>query len=292
VRTACRLALKTGSYVAAIYVNKGEEYTAEETGWPHLRERLQQELEQRGQDVIRRAAAIGAESGLKIEGFIANGLPAEEIAAYVGAHGIVKLIVIGHSRREREAQGFIGSTTRMILAAVPRTPVLVTSAAREIRSLLVAVDGSEASMQAAAAAGVLARALDADVSVLAVYADSRALHHEYRQIAEVPNLDSYLRSSDVELQSAAAAAAEKALRIVESLAPRASARVVQGYPPEVILRESGAADLTVIGVKHRGTEKKIDRILRTLLDHSRSRSSACNDSLHALICCSVPPQVL
>ena len=56
--SVCRMALKTGSYITAFYVNKSESYSSEDTGWVSIREKIQKELEARGHEVIRQAVSI------------------------------------------------------------------------------------------------------------------------------------------------------------------------------------------------------------------------------------------
>src|SRR5512139_924517 len=103
-RAACSIAQKTYSYITAFYVNKGEEYTPEETGWISLKEKISDELENVGQGVLQKAYAIGKEYGVSLEGILSYGIPATEIIKYVSAHGIIKLIAMGHSSKGKGAQ--------------------------------------------------------------------------------------------------------------------------------------------------------------------------------------------
>lgn len=265
--SACRIARKTGAYVTAFYVNKGGEYSAEEMLWPRLKEKIEDELEASGPGIMARASAIGRRLGLQIEGVMAYGVPAEELAKYAAVRGIVNLIALGHSSKGRGAQGFVGSTTRMVVSTVERAALLVTSREEEISRILIAVDDSEASLKAAATAGRLAQALAAEVRVVSVYPDIDALRHEYRQIAEVPNLDKYLMESKATLREKAGQAVEKAHAVLAPLGLRVSVQVKEGHPPRELVAESGAADLTAIGLKSKPEQKKIGRILGTLLNH-------------------------
>src|SRR5512145_3013001 len=90
LRSACRIAHKTASSVVAFYVNKGPEYTPEETGWISLTEKIASELETLGHEAVQKSYGIGREEGISIEGIMSTGIPAEEILSYVTAHGIIK----------------------------------------------------------------------------------------------------------------------------------------------------------------------------------------------------------
>lgn len=264
---ACRMAVKTRSYVTAMYVNKGAQYTAEETGWPQLKEKLEAELEERGRQIMQRAAAIGRGLGVGVEGIMAYGVPAEELARYTAGRGVVNLVALGHSSKGRGAQGFVGSTARMAITLVDRAAVLVTSREKDIETVLIAVDDSEASIKTAAAAGALAQALAAQVRVVSVYPDIEAIREEYRQIAEVPNLDNHLLEAESSLKAKAHQAVEKARVVLAPLGLRVTAAVKQGHVPKALLEESAGADLTAIGLKRKSEQKKIGRSLNALLDH-------------------------
>jgi nucleotide-binding universal stress UspA family protein len=264
--SVCRMALKTGSYITAFYVNKSESYSSEDTGWVSIREKIQKELEARGHEVIRKAVSIAKDHGLSIEGIMAYGLPAEEIAKYCASRGIVNLVAMGHSSKRRGAQGFVGSTTRMVIAGVARASVLVTSNGAEITRILIAVDGSEAARKAVTTAGRLAQSLGAAVKVLSVFPDTEALLNEYRQIAEVPNVDRYLRDSETLLRKRAYQAVENAAEDLGQFGLKAAKTVQQGSPHDRIVAESRDADLTVVGLNIRLEQKKIEKIVGRLLE--------------------------
>jgi nucleotide-binding universal stress UspA family protein len=265
--SACRIAVRTRSYVTAIYVNKSAEYTGEETGWPQLKEKIDAELEARGQQIMRRAGAIGSGLGIEVEGIMAYGVPAEELARYAADRGIVNLVALGHSSKGRGAQGFVGSTARLVISLVDRASVLVTSREEEISTILIAVDDTEASMKTAVVAGRLAQALAADVRVISIFPDIDVIRDEYRQIAEVPNLDKYLLESKASLRARADQAVEKAHALLSPLGLKVTVAVKQGYPPKELVEESVSANLTAIGLKQKPERKKIGRTLGRLLDH-------------------------
>jgi nucleotide-binding universal stress UspA family protein len=264
--SVCRLALKTGSYITVFYVNKSESYSTEDTGWVSIREKIQKELEARGHEVIRKAVLIAKDLGLSIEGIMAYGLPAEEIANYCASRGIVSMVAMGHSSKRKGTQGFVGSTTRMVIAGVERASFFVTSNASEIARILIAVDGTETAQKAVATAGRLAQSLGAEVRLLSVFPDTEALLNEYRQIAEVPNVDRYLRESEAMLQKRAFLAVERAAQSLGQIGVEAAMSVQRGSAYERIVAESRTADLTVVGLKSKPEEKKIGKIVGKLLE--------------------------
>jgi nucleotide-binding universal stress UspA family protein len=264
--TVCRMALRTGSYITAIYVNKSESYSTEDTGWVSIREKIQKELEARGHEVIRKAVLIAKDHGLQIEGIMAYGLPAEEIANYCASRGIVNLVAMGHSSKRKGTQGFVGSTTRMVMAEVERASFLVTSKAEEITKILIAVDGTEASQKAVTTAGRLAQSIGAEVRLLSVFPDTEALLNEYRQIAEVPNVDRYIRDSEEAQRKRSFLAVESAAQALGQFGLKAAMMVKQGSTPDMIVAESRTANLTVIGLSVKPEQKKIGRTVGRLLD--------------------------
>lgn len=264
--SACRMALRTGAYLTAFYVNKSEAYSSEDTGWVSITEKIQKELETRGHEVIRKAVLIAKDHGLQIEGIMAYGVPAEEIAKYCASRGIVNMVALGHSSKRGGTQGFVGSTARMVIADVGRASFFVTSKAAEIKRILIAVDVSDAALKAVATAGRLAQSLGAEVKLLSVFPDTEAILQEYRQIAEVPNVDRYLRESEATLRERSFQAVERAAQALGQIGIRAAEMVQQGSPPDMIVAESGNADLTVVGLNIRSEQKKIGKIVGKLLD--------------------------
>ena len=93
---AMPLAGKLGAAVTAFYVNKGEEYTPDETGSLSLGERITEELEARGQEAIQKSLAIGRTFDVAVEGVMSYGIPADEILNFVEARGIIKMIAMAH----------------------------------------------------------------------------------------------------------------------------------------------------------------------------------------------------
>lgn len=264
--SACKMALKLRYYVAAMYVNKGVEYTPEETGWQSLQERIESELENLGREVLRRARAIGKDFGLQIEEIQVDGLPAAQIARYVDLHGVVKLIAMGHSSKGRGAQEFVESTTRAVITALKKPPVFITSEARDIDSLLIAVDDAAVAQSTVAVVGPLAKALGATIRLLAVVPDAEALLNEYRQIAEVPNLDKHAHEMEAGFRKKAGLAVERAQSqlITQDLA--AEALILQGNPATVIAAEARKVSLAVIGIQRKPEQKRTGKILDALLD--------------------------
>src|SRR5512139_1810244 len=247
LRSACMLAGKLSATVTAFYVNKGEEYTPDETGSLSLKERITEELEARGQEAIRMSLAIGRTFDVAVEGVMSYGIPADEILNFVEAHGIIKLIAMAHSSMGRGAQEFVESPTRAVVTR-SRNPVLVTDRAVAIRRILIAVDNSDATRQVALFGGTLARSLGAELGIIAFVPDAEALIDEYRLIADVPNIDRHIEASEKDLKRILDEAVIKARRVLDPLAVSVSMVLKKGHADELI-SEVGQQDALVLGLK-------------------------------------------
>ncbi len=144
------------------------------------------------------------------------------------------------------------------------------------KKLLVAVDGSDASYRAAAAAGALAAQLDATLLALHVISDA-PLPKELRQMIELEQINEsrleILKNSGTMILDRVAAKAR------ESGAQRIETEMRQGDPADVIVKaaDEGQVDLIVMG--HRGLGE-----VKALLLGSVSRK-VCN--LAAVNCLTV-----
>lgn len=264
MRNACSIASKTGSYITAFYVNKGTEYSPEETGWTSIKERIARELESFGQEVIRKAYAIGKESGAHVEGIVSSGIPALEIIKYLDVHGIIKLVAMGHSSKGRGAQEFVESTTRNIVAA-SKVPVFVTSAEINIGKILIAVDDSDVSTNVTWFGGRLAKSLGASLGIISFVPDTEAIVDEYRLIAEVPNIERHIEVSEKSLAEIIERATTAAANILNSMDVKVSSIVKRGRSDEII-SEMRDHDLLIMGLKGGPSHRKLSRIANKILN--------------------------
>lgn len=261
-QSACRIAQKTFSSVVTFYVNTGEEYNTDQTGWISLTEKVADELETLGHEIIQRTYAIGRKFGISIEGIMSYGLPASEIVNYVNAHGIIKLISMGHSSTGR-AQEFAESTTRAVISA-STIPVFVSSAEVDVKRVLIAVDNSETAKRVAAFGGRLAKSLDAELAVVAFVPDIEAMIGEYRLIAEVPNMEKHIAASERDLKKILNDAVEAARKTLKPLGIPDSRIVKVGHADELI-SEAARCDALVLGINGRSSGR-IGRIGNKLLE--------------------------
>ncbi len=263
-RSACRIAQKTFSTIVAFYVNKGQEYTPDETGWISLTEKIAAELETLGHEVIQKTYGIGREFDVSVEGIMSYGIPPAEILNYVNAHGIIKLIAMGHSIQGWATQEFVESAARAVIAR-SRVPVFVSSAEIDIRRILIAVDNSDASKRVAAFGGRLAQSLGAELGVVAFVPDVEAMIGEYRLIAEVPNIEKHLEASEKDQKELLDRAIDTTAKILEPLRIAASNVVKIGHADELI-SEAAHYDAIVLGVKRDHSSTRLSRIANKLLD--------------------------
>lgn len=258
-RSACKIAQKTYSSITVFYVNKGDEYTPEETGLISLKEKISDELENRGQEVIQQAYSIAKGYDVSVEGILSYGLPVPEILKYVDAHGIIKLIAMGHSSKGKGAQEFVESTTKSVVAQ-SRTPVFVTSSVIDIRRILIAVDNSEVSKKAVTIGGRFAKLLEAEIGIVFFVPDAEAMISEYKMIADVPNIERHINAAERELKTIIEQAASTAQDILKSMDVKASSIVNRGSSDDII-SEAKNYDLLIAGVK-----SKPGRVMNRLLD--------------------------
>jgi nucleotide-binding universal stress UspA family protein len=265
MRSACRLAAKTGSYITAFYVNQGVAYSPEETAWSSIKERISRELETAGHEVIRKAYQFGNEFSVPVEGIISDGIPAPEILRYAAAHGIIKLIVMGHSSKGKSAQEFVASTTRNMVENA-KVPVFVTNSELDVKSILLAVDDSASSRNAAAFGGTIAQSLGADLSVISIIPDAEADINEYTRIAEVPNIDRYIEASERDLTEIVERTLSSTKEILASMGMAAAPVVKKGQITDELLSEAKKHDLLVIGARRGSFQKKLARTTIKLLE--------------------------
>jgi len=247
LRSACMLAGKLSASVIAFYVNKGEEYTPDETGSHSLGQRITEELEARGQEAIQRSLAVGRTFDVAVEGVMSYGIPADEILNFVEARGIIKMIAMAHSSMGRGAQEFVESPTRAVVAR-SRNPVLVTDTAVEMRRILIAVDNSDLTKQIALFGGKLASSLGAELGIIAFVPDAEAMIDEYRLIADVPNIDRHIEASEKDLKRILDQAIAKARGVLDPLAVNVSTVIKKGHADELI-SDVGPHDALVLGLK-------------------------------------------
>jgi nucleotide-binding universal stress UspA family protein len=264
MRSSCSIAAKINSFITAFYVNKGTEYSPEETGWTSIKERIDRELENFGHEVINKAYQIGKEFGVPVEGIISDGIPAPEIKEYVDAHGIIKLIAMGHSSKGRGAQEFVESTTKNIVAT-SKIPVFVTSKEINISNILIAVDDSEISKKVAGFGGSLAKSLGSSLGIISFVPDSEAIIDEYRLIAEVPNIERHIEASEKNLAEIIERATTAAIDVLNTMDIRVSS-IIKKVKSDEIISEMGAHDLLIIGIKGGPSQKKLSRIANKILN--------------------------
>lgn len=118
------------------------------------------------QAALGRARERVGRTGLDVETQRLEGYPVEEIRAEIDRHR-TDLLVVGHRGLSAPRMHLLGSVSYN-LALVAPCPIVVAHEDRPLRSLLVAVDGSAASVSAATWAAGLAREHRARLTLLYV----------------------------------------------------------------------------------------------------------------------------
>lgn len=248
LRTALRLARRAGAYVTAVYVNKAEAYSPEETGWGSVAAKLARELEARGEQVLREARELGRTHGMGVDCLLAAGNPCEQITDYAAAHGIVKLVAVGHSSKGRGAQGFVESTTKSVILQAG-VPVLATSVEREVGRVLVAVEEAAAAERSARVAALLARGGDLAVTLVSVVPDAELLLREYGRLAESRGIGAHAEELEATFRRRSSLALAAAAEVLRSCGASPQVLTLEGEPAQELLAEARRHDLTVVGVR-------------------------------------------
>lgn len=272
LRTACRLAARSRATVTALYVNKGQEYTPEETGWAGIGERITKELEAAGERVLEEAREIGEADGSAVEGIRSYGLPAAAILNHVYDHGVVKLVALGHSSKGGAAQEVVVASTTRTVVALAKVPVLVTSAAVQVKQVVLAVDEPGPARNAAAFAGMLARELGANVRILSVVPSAEAIIALYRQIAEVRGVSRHVEESQRAYDRMAEGASSAARGLLEAMALRPETILRRGRPADEILAEAGREELLIVGLRSGPSGRTLGSVANRILG-SRSTTA-------------------
>lgn len=273
LRTACSLAARSRATVTAFYVNKGPEYTPEETGWAGIGERITQELASVGERVLEQARDIGKVSGTPVELVLAYGIPAAAILNHVYDHGIVKVVALGHSSKGGTAQEVVVASTTRTVVALAKVPVLVTSSAVQVKDVVLAVDEPGPARNAAAFAGMLAREVGVNVRILSVVPSAEAVIGLYRQIAEVPGISRHVEESQRAYDRMAEQASSAARDLLRSMALRPDTILRRGRPAEEILAEVGREELLVVGLRS-GPSGRIAGSVANRILHCRTATAA------------------
>ncbi len=125
---------------------------------------------EKGEEIIANAVALFKEEGVPIDQkLVEHADPAETIIKET-EKGNYDLIVMGHSG-EKEQEPHLGSVAKKV-SRHARTPVLIAREKRQISEILVPVDGSENAEKALQYAVILARKIDAKITLLHIQESS------------------------------------------------------------------------------------------------------------------------
>lgn len=137
-----------------------------------LSSKMQEALEARGKMLLEEFAAQCERGGVRAETAMALGIVANEICTRART---VDLVVMGHRGvNARFSTGLLGSTAESVTRKSPRPVLVVPAAFREIRTPLLAYDGSERAAAALHSAADFCVPLDLPLTVLHVNRDAAA----------------------------------------------------------------------------------------------------------------------
>ena len=269
LKTACLIAGKTNFSVLAFYVDKGDAYTPELTRWPFIQDRLSQELKSLGDEVIRKAYAIGREMNVPVEGIISTGIPSDEILEYTRSHGIVKLIAMAHGSKGMGTQQIAESTVKQVIVN-GTTPVLVTSNAVDIKRIILPINHIAPSNQSVRFAMQLAHSLCVPVKILCTIPDIEALLAEYGYVGNVFQIKERrsVQHSERLYREQAAKTVEIVTQSLNALNVDAASVIKKGDTVSEVIEEASKSDLILLPHNEKKSEKKLSIIAGKLLDTS------------------------
>ena len=221
---------------------------------PPVRE-LQVSLRQESRAVAEAACAALAARVRTAEAQVVEGDAREEIVR-AAEEWPADLVVMG----ARGLSGAIGLLLGSVSLAVARhapCPVLVVKAtARACRRVLVAVDGSEPALAAAAFVARLPLVSAAGVQLLGVV--ERPRYPSAAPLAGAATLRAAIQEMVTERTAALGESLAKAAALFGERGPRIERRITVGYAPDEIVRAAHAfdADLVVVGARGLGPVKR------------------------------------
>lgn len=206
-------------------------------------------IEERAIEELKALARPLRHKGISAEVEVRNGRPADEIVA-AAARARSDLIVVGSHAQTMIGRELLGSTAEEVARKSP-IPVLVVREEAEggpyVQRVVVAVDGSEASIEAAKAALDLSRRLSAPF--VAVHAIDLPLA---ARIAGTP----YARD-DVPKDVAGAVGVSIEKDLSAALGRPTSVRILAGDAAAEIARFAGAGDVLVCATRGRNALERI-----------------------------------
>ena len=181
-KSACKLAKRLRYGIAAIHVDRGQEYSSEFIEWGRIQDKIVKELQDISKEVAVRIKDTAKNCMVQADVFLAGGLPATEILNFLNDNGIYKIISMGHSSKTIIEQ----SVTKTILNNTS-IPILVTNCEIEFDDILLYIDDSKTIEKTVKSIIPLLKSLKpVSVTAIMIMPDSQILLNEYKNIAEIP----------------------------------------------------------------------------------------------------------
>lgn len=109
--------------------------TARLSHWIAVHQRMNQELEEEAQRILKHAEEVAKQHHVKIRTMVRKGFPDEEIIKTVSEDKEIFLVVLGSSGRDLTARRMLGGVTEAVVREVSRSlpcPVVVVPAVDEM----------------------------------------------------------------------------------------------------------------------------------------------------------------
>jgi nucleotide-binding universal stress UspA family protein len=174
------------------------------------------------------------------------------------------LVVVGSRGRGRLAELTLGSVSHRVLMTAPCSTMIVRRPIEALRKVLVAVEGPDDSVRLREWLHAHAFVKPVDLDVLSIVPTPYA-----GDPVAFPYFPRWTETATTFAKSLVRDLAQS----LEGTRYRATHRVIEGHPPDVIGRESAHADLLVVG-SHARTG--VDRFLLGSVSHAVSHRAACS----------------
>lgn len=217
---------------------------------------FQASLHQEARAVVDGTCAALARRFRTVEAHVQEGDP-REVLVRAAEEWPADLVVVGARGLSAVAGFVLGSVSLAVARHAPCPVLVVKNGARACRRILVAIDGSEPAL---AAAAFLARLpLDPGVGVTLVGVVERPRYPSAAPVAAASVLRAAIEEIVAERTAALGRALERAAAPFGERAARVERTVTVGYPPDEIVRAAAAAgaDLVVVGARGLGALKRL-----------------------------------
>ncbi|MBF0541501.1 MAG: universal stress protein [Nitrospirae bacterium] len=177
-KSSYMLARRIGYGIAAIHVDRGQEYSTEFIESTKIQVKLVKELRNISEELVIKIKETAKEADV----YISEGVPSEEIINFIKENGVYKIISMGHSTKTLITQ----SVTKTVLNNTS-IPILVTNQVQDFNNILFFIEDSKTAEKTInSTISFLTSLKPAKVTALMVLPHIDDILNNYKNIAEIP----------------------------------------------------------------------------------------------------------